>query len=171
MQRAVRSASGGLRASIESCPGNHGSVCTAWTTVHIDETETCQLGNRCPGGTHVLSMAEECAAFDGEQEACAHCRELPGVAGDDGGDDETPAPDAIGWCHGCGTWQRGRAAVLDSGYWEPGGAWMCVSCNSEPWSMGAIWTSDGRRMTCACAGEHADAQIVTIQALCPDGAD
>lgn len=49
----------------------HGPVCTAWVTVHRDDSETCQLGDQCPGGEHIRGVAEECPAFDGEH--CEHC--------------------------------------------------------------------------------------------------
>lgn len=56
-----------------------------------------------------------------------------------------PAPDLVGWCHNCETWQRGEDASVaiwrslgDVGY-----VFVCPTCGDEPWGVG-VWT-------CRCA--------------------
>lgn len=80
--------------------------------------------------------------------------------------DEHPGADEIGWCHHCGTWQRGRDAVLGRDYWGRRGehAWLCVSDDGEPWGWG-VWRvrpdNQNNGLWCPKAGEHADQRAVS----------
>jgi hypothetical protein len=82
-------------------------------------------------------------------------------------------PDAIGWCHNCGTYQRGRDAPwLRSRYGnDPSPEPHCVCCrHEEPWEFGVFhvepvslhvwpWAQNWTRaLTMICAGHHADRQ-------------
>lgn len=79
-----------------------------------------------------------------------------------------PGAEEIGWCQGCGTWQRGSAARLSQDYWDIGiSAWVCAVCRDEPWDWGVRRIRPQEPMWCPCAGEHADQQVASGDG-CPE---
>lgn len=96
-------------------------------------------------------------------------------------DSERPAAGEIGWCVTCGTWSRGSAAVFSHDHWagdpklaalseelgDPKDAWLCPGCHEVAWSHGIRVLTPEEPIWCPCAGQHADAQVVTWDG-CPN---
>jgi hypothetical protein len=62
-----------------------------------------------------------------------------------------PRPDAVGWCHSCEIWQRGRHARWLPMPWDGNRHdWSCVRCEDEPWGLG-VWT-------CGCSRHEGDSE-------------
>jgi hypothetical protein len=67
-----------------------------------------------------------------------------------------PAADAVGWCHNCETWQRGRDARWQEMWWQRGSwDWVCVRCDGEPWGLG-VWR-------CSCLSCSADDETMGVE--------